>query len=70
MPERYWTGGVARFDDGPRRIVSWGANAFFVGGYDGYGVAAAVRSGAMLTDLLLFGLQHEEFPVLDMSERR
>lgn len=62
-----WTGYIARFTDGPRRIVRTNDEVVYIGGYAGYGVAAAVRSGAAFVAARR-GTETADFPVMKIGK--
>lgn len=49
-----WSGLISRFLSGGRRIIQLDqtGKCFYIGGYDGYGIAAAVRSGFVIKSLI------------------
>lgn len=60
-----WSGLISRFSGGGRRIVQIdrAGKCFYIGGYNGYGIAAAVRSGFIIKSVVQGYEAPLDFPV-------
>lgn len=67
-PYYFWTGPIARFVNNARRgVITVAPGVVFVGGYNGDGIAAAVRSGSILSCVLDSGVRDSDFQHFTIS---
>ena len=66
-----WSGLITRFATDGRRVLQLdkGGGCHFVGGYDGYGIAAAVRSGEVVRSVLSGASAPSDFPLTSSTPR-